>query len=121
MIIGGEHIAGRHHLVAARHIADIATGLADEQNSGGDVPRSEAKLPEPVIAAGGDIGEVESRRAQAPDAARRADYRDERIDIARLAGARAERHPGADHGIAELPARRDPKPAIIEIGAEALL
>src|SRR5262245_66244474 len=33
MIVGGEHIAGHHHVVAAGHVADIAAGLTDEQNS----------------------------------------------------------------------------------------
>src|SRR6516165_11357780 len=62
MIVGGEHVAGRHHLMAAGQVADIAAGLADQQESGGDVPGCEAELPEPVKAAGGDIGEVESGR-----------------------------------------------------------
>src|SRR6516164_2398632 len=63
MIVGGEHVPRRHHVVAARHVADITAGFADQQNARRDVPWREAKLPEPVKAAGRDIGEIESRRA----------------------------------------------------------
>src|SRR5215472_16034110 len=44
VIVGGEHIARRHHLMAARQVADIAASLADQQNSGGDIPRRQAEL-----------------------------------------------------------------------------
>src|SRR6516164_5822518 len=61
VIVGGEHVPRRHHLMAARQVADIAAGLADQQNSGCDIPWCQAKLPEPVKTAGRDIGEVEGR------------------------------------------------------------
>src|SRR5215813_11059697 len=51
MIVGGKYVARRHHVIAARHVANIAAGFADEQNAGRDVPRRKAKLPEPVKAA----------------------------------------------------------------------
>src|SRR5215472_11810882 len=84
VIVGGEHVAGRHHLVPAGKIADITAGLADQQESGGDVPGLEAELPEPVKAAGGDIGEVEGGRAHSPHAAGSTHDRRQRIAVAGL-------------------------------------
>src|SRR6516162_10990592 len=55
MVVRGKHVPRRHHVVAARHVADIAAGFADEQNAGRDVPWREAELPEAVKAAGRDI------------------------------------------------------------------
>ena len=46
-----------------------ASGLGDEHHPGGAVPRLDAELVEPVNAAGRDPGEVEGRRADAPDVA----------------------------------------------------
>ena len=68
VVVGGQHITSRQHFVAARQIAQISTGLAYQNNSGGDVPRREAKFPEPVEPAGGNISQVEGCRTGSPDA-----------------------------------------------------
>src|SRR5437016_14086148 len=62
MVICGQHVARRHHLVAARQIADIAPRFAHEQYAGGYIPGLEAEFPEPVISAGGNISEIECCR-----------------------------------------------------------
>ena len=52
-------------VAVAGKVADQAAGLEHEQASGRDVPRVEPHLPEPVVEARGDIGEIERRGARA--------------------------------------------------------
>src|SRR5262245_14590936 len=54
----------------ALKIGDDATGLENNKDACGDVPRSEAQFPESVKAAAGDIAEVEGRRAGAAQTGR---------------------------------------------------
>src|SRR5439155_16673155 len=53
----------------AHQIRDPAAGLLDEEASGGDVPRSEAELPEAVESTGGDPREIEDGGAESTHAA----------------------------------------------------
>ena len=73
----------------AVHAGDAAARFLDDQRAGRDVPRLQVLLPEAVEAAGGDVTEVERRRAEAPHRARAAEERAEQLhEIAASACAR---------------------------------
>ena len=84
MPVGGEHVAARHHALSAGEIADKAAGLAHQQKPGRDIPRRQAEFPKAVVAAGGDIGEVERGRAEPAHPARRLHHAGERRDVGRV-------------------------------------
>src|SRR5579875_1644379 len=68
--VGGEDLARVERELRAVEVADAAAGFFDEQVAGGGVPGVQVELPEGFKAAGGDVGEVDSRRAGAADAVR---------------------------------------------------
>src|SRR3954462_12167706 len=81
----------------AIEIGDHATGLADEQDSRGYVPRGERHFPECLEAAAGDVGEIERRGAGAPDAGSLKHYPRQELEVTLgVRVARLERQPGAD-------------------------
>ena len=67
MIVGGQYVAARHHRMATGQIADITSRLAHQQEPGGDVPRCEPELPEPLKPASGHVGQIERGRTDAAD------------------------------------------------------
>src|SRR5215207_173253 len=62
--IGGDHIAGRHR-IAALDVDDAAAGFADDEYSGGQIPRLEATFPKGIETARRDIGKIETGGAGA--------------------------------------------------------
>src|ERR1051326_3233634 len=120
-VVGGEYVTRLHHLLAAGEVGDEAASLAHQQHPRRDVPGGKAELPKAVEPAGGDIGEIERGRAEPPHAAGRRQHRGQGAEIDRLAGAAAGRQTGADNRLGELPTRRYSEPAVVQIGAGALL
>ena len=57
-----------------------AARFGDDQRAGGDVPGLEARLPESVQPSGGDVAQVDRRRAKPPHRARHADEVPEQTD-----------------------------------------
>src|SRR5687768_13187507 len=104
LVVGGQHLALGHRPVAAAIVADEAARLADQQYAGGDVPAVELFLPEAVVAAGGDPGEVERGRSEA---AHPGDLRRDRVQYLLEAGKVAlalPRHAGGDQSVGEVAA-----------------
>ena len=120
--IGRDHVAGVARILA-RGIGDEAARLAHQQHAGGQVPALQSELPEPVVAAGGDPGEIECRRAEAADAG---DLRHQHAERAgerqpSLRGDRGERDAGGEHRLLQLAAGGDAQAAFVDEGAAALL
>ena len=63
----GDDVGPESILVAAER-ADAPAGLLDQQRAGGRVPGLESDLPEAIDAAGGDVGQIQRRRARAAHA-----------------------------------------------------
>ena len=63
MLVAGHDVAGRHHIACTINIGAEATRLAHQHDTGANVPRLEATLPEPVETACRHPGEVKRRRA----------------------------------------------------------
>src|SRR6516225_10009407 len=61
--------------------ADVSARLLDEQRARGRVPRAQADLPERIDSAGGDVGEVEGRRAGTPHARGLQAHRAQHVEI----------------------------------------
>src|SRR4051812_32486279 len=68
LVVGGQHLALRQRRVGAAEIGDVAARLPNEEDAGGEVPELQVLLPEAVVAAGGDPGEVQRRRPVAANA-----------------------------------------------------
>ena len=108
LIIGGENLAFLNSGVGAAEVCDEASGLADQKQAGGDVPELKVFLPEAVIAAGGDPGEIERRRSEASDSGDlRGDFVEDLLEAVEMAMALIG-HAGGDQGVRKVPARRDP-------------
>src|SRR5260370_24248418 len=75
--VPGYNPAGLQHVVRTIEGGHEPAGLADQHDAGGDVPGSQGKLPEGIEVPRGDVGEVERRRAGAPDTPRRRRHRGE--------------------------------------------
>src|SRR5579883_2303047 len=123
VIVGGDHVAGRHRVVlAVRQPRDIAAGLADQQDTRRHVPGLEPEFPEAVHPARRHIGEVERGGAEAAHADRGAHDGAEGAHIELAVNLAANgRDARGDHGLRELPPRRDPKASVVDVGALALL
>src|ERR687891_2192951 len=65
---GAEDVADGQIQRLAVDARDPTTRLLDDQRTGGDVPRLEAELEEAVEAPARDVGEIERRAAEAPNA-----------------------------------------------------
>src|SRR5690242_10351693 len=120
-VVRGEYVARFHHLLTAAEVGDETASLAHQQHPRRDVPGGKSELPKAVEPAAGDIGEIERGRAEPPHAAGRRQDRGQCAEIDRLIGAVAERQAGADNRLGELATRRYPEPAVVQIGAGALL
>src|SRR5690606_38258074 len=79
--VAGNHLAFFQELVATGEVADQAARFLNEQASGGHVPFGEPELPEGVIAAGGDVGQIQAGSATAADAGSLADQAAEHAKI----------------------------------------
>src|SRR3954465_8853421 len=83
----------------AVEIRDDSTGLADEQQSGADVPRRKHHLPEGLEAPAGDVSQIESGRSGAAKAGAVEHDRREYLQISIATDVlRLEREAGADQG-----------------------
>ena len=65
---GGDHGAVVKVEGLAGEAGDAAARFLDEEHAGGEVPGREADVPEAVVAAGRDVGELEGGGGAAPDA-----------------------------------------------------
>ena len=66
--IGRNDLAAVQIVAVAGQVADQSARFQDQQAAGSDVPRIEADLPEAVVEAGGDIGEIERGRTRTAQA-----------------------------------------------------
>ena len=104
-------------------IGDEAASLAHQQHAGGQVPALQPELPEAVVAAGGDPGEVERRGTEAADAGDLRHQHAERAGEgqASLRRDRGERDAGGEHRILQLAPGGDAQAPLVDEGADALL
>src|SRR5690606_25526741 len=79
--IAGNDLALFQELVATGEVADQAARLLNEQATGGHVPFGQTEFPEGVIAAGGNVGQIQAGSATAADAGRLADQAAEHPQI----------------------------------------
>src|SRR5690606_22369582 len=79
--VAGNHLAFFQELVATGEVADQAARFLDQQATGGHVPFGQTEFPEGVIAAGGNVGQIQAGSAAAADAGRLADQAAEHPQI----------------------------------------
>lgn len=65
--VRSQHAAGLQKGRSAAQVGNGSTRLGDEQRAGGNIPGEEALLEERREATRRDVGQIESRRTQAPD------------------------------------------------------
>src|SRR5690606_26099465 len=68
--IAGHVLAFFQELVATGEVADQAARLLNEEATGGHVPCGQTEVPGGVIAAGGNVGQLQAGSATAADAGR---------------------------------------------------
>src|SRR5438876_5339426 len=100
--VGGDDVAVLQKVVAPLEVADRSPRLAHQETPGRDVPRRQGHLPESVVAAAGDVGEVERRRPVPPDPGRSEDERAERSQVVVEAIERSEREAGDQERLRQL-------------------
>src|SRR5690554_4972341 len=119
--IAGHDLAFFQELVATGEVADQAARFLNEQASGGHVPFGGSELREGVIAAGGDVGQIQAGGAAAADAGSLADQAAEHAKIVVQVGdlILLERETGTQQSAVQALAVTYPQTLAVERGTTA--
>src|SRR5690606_2075022 len=103
--IGGKHLPLGDARLATPEIGDEAAGLPHQNDARGDVPELKVLLPETVITAGRDPGEIERGRAEAANSGHfRRDGAEDLLEAIQIAMP-LERRAGRNQRFVEMAAR----------------
>ena len=116
-LVAGGHRAGGKRLCAAIRAGDEATGLAHQDDAGRDVPGLQVTLPVKVRATAGDVGEIESSRAEAAGAAGHRHHGRDLAQELRVVAASEIRRTIGHEGVGHVRPAGDAQAAVVEIGA----
>ena len=108
-------------ILAAIRVGDHAAGLGDHQKARGDVPLAQAALPVAVEAAGGDIGQVQGRRAEPANARNLLRHLMQFLQEGRVSRPAHERNACRQHRLAQVPPGSDAQALVVDEAALALL
>src|SRR5262245_34275316 len=115
--IAGDDVALGEHRLAAVEIGDEAAGLANEYETCRHVPRRKIALPESVEPSRRDIGEIESRRAEAPQAGNLVLNGQHFSPVKIQVTASVMRQPAGDHSFVHTRSRGDAQTLVVEESA----
>src|SRR5690606_17942462 len=108
-------------MVVTGEVAQQSAGFLNQQAACGHVPFSQTEFPEGVIAAGGDVGQIEAGGAAAANAGGMADQAAEhaQVVVQRLGLVFTEREAGAEQGAFQALACTDAQALAVQCGAAA--